>query len=101
MRIKLPLIIFLSTLVWGLYGFIIGSKFSLEIILMSIGALFALLGMNKPEYSRFCKYVTTLFISATAFAAYLSINNNYIAILGIILLLVLVIVDFKLYKKTW
>ncbi|NOR59606.1 MAG: hypothetical protein GQ469_03110 [Methanosarcinales archaeon] len=95
MRRYIPLIISFFIIFWVFYGFFIDSYYYKEIILGSFAALFAAIGMHRPEYSRFCKYITALFISATTFASYLTTNNHYIAILGIIFLLMVIAKDLK------
>ena len=99
MRMHFPLIISFFMILWGFYGFCIGLDYYLEIIFMSFGALFASIGMYRPEYNRFFKYIAALSISATAFVSYLSTNNHYIAILGTFFLLVVTVEDLKSLKE--
>lgn len=88
-----PFIIFCFIILWIFYGYFVVSKYYVDMIFLSFAALFSSIGMYKSEYSRFCKYMVVLFISAVIIGSYFSSGNYYALILGIVFLL-LAVVDY-------
>lgn len=96
---NISLLLFFLGILFGLFNFFIYSgKYSILIILMSFAVLFSSIGMRRPEYSRFSKYMSGFFLSASAFSLYITTNNQYYAILAILYMLVITADDLKSSK---
>lgn len=93
MRGYTPFVIFCFIILWIFYGYFVVPKYYVDMILLSFAALFSSIGMYKTEYSRFCKYMVVLFISAVIIGSYFFTGNYYALILGIVFLL-LAVVDY-------
>ncbi|WP_407282718.1 hypothetical protein V7O61_03310 [Methanolobus sp. WCC1] len=88
-----PLIISFLIMLIGFYNyFTYGSSY---LLLVSFAAVFSSIGMLFNRYLRLSKYVSVICILGAALSFYNSTNNIYIAMLGILLLILIIVDDIR------
>jgi hypothetical protein len=93
----LPLIISFIIMVVGIHNYITNS--TSYILLLGFGAIFAAIGILKPNFARICKYLSMFFVAITSIAVYFSTENYYIPLLAISVFVGFIIQDLSHQNK--